>query len=351
MDGRQIAGPSLERGVVFQAHALLPWLTALQNVEFGVRSRWPAYDREQVREHSLRYLDMVGLAQAAGKKPCELSGGMKQRVGIARALANNPDVLLSDEATSALDPETTHNILALLRDINRKTGVTVVMITLQMQVVREVSDRVAVLSQGEVVEVGSTREVFAQPRHDVTRGMVSAATASDLTDATLAAVKERSAALAAAKPGQAVRLLRLSLTGTDASGSFLSDLSKQYSLDVGLVQARVEDIQGVAVGTMFVLAQGAPAAVKDAIAALTARDITRHRGGHRHSAGRADGARELAALHHAAGAGRDADHAQLRVPDSGRDAVWPGQDSRHHRHRDLRRAAADSPDRPGHPPG
>ena len=195
-------------------------------------------------------------------------------MGIARALANNPDVLLSDEATSALDPETTHNILALLRDINRKTGVTVVMITHQMEVVREVCDRVAVLSQGEVVEMGSTREVFAQPRHEVTRAMVSAATASDLTDATLAAVKQRIETLAAAKPGQAVRLLRLSLTGTDASGSFLSDLSTQYSLDVGLVQARVEDIQGVAVGTMFVLAQGTPAAVKDAIAALTARDIT-----------------------------------------------------------------------------
>ncbi|MNI69312.1 Methionine import ATP-binding protein MetN [compost metagenome] len=148
------------------------------------------------------------------------------------------------------------------------------MITHQMEVVREVCDRVAVLSQGEVVEIGSTREVFAQPRHEVTRGMVSAATASDLTDATLAAVKERIATLVAAAPTQAVRLLRLSLTGTDSSGSFLTDLSKQFSLDVGLVQARVEDIQGVAVGTMFVLVQGAPAAVKDAIAALAARDIT-----------------------------------------------------------------------------
>ena len=194
-------------------------------------------------------------------------------MGIARALANDPDVLLSDEATSALDPETTHNILALLRDINRKTGVTVVMITHQMEVVREVCDRVAVLSQGEVVEMGSTREVFAQPRHEVTRAMVSAATASDLTDATLAAAKQRIETLAAAQR-PAVRLLRLSLTGNDASGAFLSDLSRQFSLDVGLVQARVEDIQGVAVGTMFVLVQGAPAAVKDAVAALAARDIT-----------------------------------------------------------------------------
>ncbi|WZB70018.1 ATP-binding cassette domain-containing protein [Achromobacter xylosoxidans] len=221
-----------------------------------------------------RLLALVGLEHLRDRYPSQISGGQKQRVGIARALANDPDVLLSDEATSALDPETTHNILALLRDINRKTGVTVVMITHQMEVVREVCDRVAVLSQGEVVEMGSTREVFAQPRHAVTRAMVSAATASDLTDATLAAAKQRIETLAAAQPGQAVRLLRLSLTGNDASGAFLSDLSRQFSLDVGLVQARVEDIQGVAVGTMFVLVQGAPAAVKDAVAALAARDIT-----------------------------------------------------------------------------
>ena len=170
-------------------------------------------------------------------------------------------MLLSDEATSALDPETTHNILALLRDINRKTGVTVVMITHQMEVVREVCDRVAVLSQGEVVEMGSTREVFAQPRH-VTRAMVSAATASDLTEATLAAAKQRIETLAAAQPepGRAPaapvadrqrRLGRLPVRSV-----------RQFSLDVGLVQARVEDIQGVAVGTMFVLVQGAPAAVR-----------------------------------------------------------------------------------------
>ncbi len=259
-------------GMVFQGFNLLSRRTVYGNVALPLEIAGVA--KSEIPARVERLLALVGLEHLRDRYPSQISGGQKQRVGIARALANNPDVLLSDEATSALDPETTHNILALLRDINRKTGVTVVMITHQMEVVREVCDRVAVLSQGEVVEMGSTREVFAQPRHEVTRAMVSAATASDLTDATLAAVKQRIETLAAAKPGQAVRLLRLSLTGTDASGSFLSDLSTQYSLDVGLVQARVEDIQGVAVGTMFVLAQGAPAAVKDAIAALTARDIT-----------------------------------------------------------------------------
>src|SRR5690606_20255090 len=152
---------------------------------------------------------------------------------------------------SALDPETTHNILALLRDINQKTGVTVVMITHQMEVVREICDRVAVLSHGEVVESGRTQDIFATPRHEVTRAMVSAATASDLTDATLAAAEQRIADLTAAKPGTAARLWRMKLAGGATAGTVLSDLTRQHALDVSLVQARVEDIQGVAVGTLF----------------------------------------------------------------------------------------------------
>jgi D-methionine transport system ATP-binding protein len=148
------------------------------------------------------------------------------------------------------------------------------MITHQMEVVREVCDRVAVLAQGEVVELGATREVFAAARHEVTRAMVSAVTACTLTDATLAAVKQRIHTLARAHPGRALHLLRLSLPGDNASGTFLSELARQYTLDISLVQARIEDIQGVAVGTLFVLVQGVPSALNHALAALAAREIT-----------------------------------------------------------------------------
>ncbi len=258
-------------GMVFQGFNLLSRRTVYGNVALPLEiAGVPA---NEIPARVERLLALVGLESLRDSYPSQISGGQKQRVGIARALANNPDVLLSDEATSALDPETTHNILALLRDINKKTGVTVVMITHQMEVVREICDRVAVLSQGEVVEVGSTRDVFAQPKHDVTRSMVSAATASDLTDATLAAVQQRIQTLVAANPGQAIRLLRLSLTGNDTSSNVLSGLSREFALDVGLIQARIEDIQGVAVGTMFVLVQGTLKAVSDALSALAARDI------------------------------------------------------------------------------
>lgn len=258
-------------GMVFQGFNLLSRRTVYGNVALPLEIA--GVSRDQIPTKVERLLALVGLEHLRDRYPSQISGGQKQRVGVARALANDPDVLLSDEATSALDPETTHNILALLRDINRKTGITVVMITHQMEVVREICDRVAVLSHGEVVELGRTQDIFASPRHDVTRSMVSAATASDLTDATLAAVHQRIVDVVAARPGHAARLLRLQLTGSDAAGALLSDLARQHALDVSLVQARVEDIQGVAVGTLFVLVQGTPATIREALAALVAHEI------------------------------------------------------------------------------
>jgi D-methionine transport system ATP-binding protein len=259
-------------GMIFQGFNLLTRRTVYGNVALPLEIAGVA--RGEIPARVERLLALVGLEHLRDRFPSQISGGQKQRVGIARALANAPDVLLSDEATSALDPETTHTILDLLRDINRKTGVTVVMITHQMEVVREICDRVAVLSQGQIVEMGRTVDVFAAPRHEVTRGMVSAATATELFEDTLLAVRQRMRDAVLARPDAPVRLLRLSLGGDATAGALISDLTRRFALDVHVVQARIDDVQGVAVGTAFILAQGAEQALQQALADLAARKIT-----------------------------------------------------------------------------
>ena len=157
-------------GLVFQHFNLLSSRTVYGNAALPLElaGARPAEIRRKVEP----LLELVGLAPLRDRYPAQLSGGQKQRVGIARALAGDPRLLLSDEATSALDPETTRSILALLRQINRDLGLTIVLITHQMQVIRRIADRVAVLDAGRIVEQGRVADVFAQPRHAVTRSLL-----------------------------------------------------------------------------------------------------------------------------------------------------------------------------------
>lgn len=148
MDGREVAGPSLDRGVVFQGHALMPWLSAKKNVEFAVRSRWPRAPQATIEEICDRYLALVGLAGAAGKKPAELSGGMKQRVGIARAFAIEPKMLLLDEPFGALDALTRGVIQDELLRICAATGQTVFMITHDVDEAILLADKIMLMSNG-----------------------------------------------------------------------------------------------------------------------------------------------------------------------------------------------------------
>ncbi|MDP4923552.1 MAG: ABC transporter ATP-binding protein [Limnohabitans sp.] len=148
MDGREIAGPSLERGVVFQSHALMPWLTVRQNIAFAVRSKWPEWKAPQVHLHVEKHVGMVGLMHAIDKKPSQLSGGMKQRVGIARAFAIQPKMLLLDEPFGALDALTRGTIQDELMTIVRQTQQTVFMITHDVDEAILLSDRILLMSNG-----------------------------------------------------------------------------------------------------------------------------------------------------------------------------------------------------------
>ncbi len=148
MDNREVAGPSLERGVVFQGHALMPWLSAMSNIAFAVKSRWPDWNRIQVQTHCQKFLDMVGLTGAEHKKPSQLSGGMKQRVGIARAFAIQPKMLLLDEPFGALDALTRGTIQDELLRICEATRQTVFMITHDVDEAMLLADRILLMSNG-----------------------------------------------------------------------------------------------------------------------------------------------------------------------------------------------------------
>jgi len=148
MDGKEVSGPSRDRGVIFQNHSLLPWLSALGNVSFAVRARWPDWSRSRVREHSRSYLEMVGLAGAEDKKPSQLSGGMRQRVGIARAFAIEPKLLLMDEPFGALDALTRGVIQDELLQIWGRTHQTVFMITHDVDEAILLADRVLLMTNG-----------------------------------------------------------------------------------------------------------------------------------------------------------------------------------------------------------
>ncbi len=167
MDGREIAGPSLDRGVVFQSHALMPWLTVRQNIAFAVKSRWPDWSRAQINEHAEKFVALVGLSPAIDKKPSQLSGGMKQRVGIARAFAIQPKMLLLDEPFGALDALTRGTIQDELMGIVRETHQTVFMITHDVDEAILLADRILLMSNGPETpngyKPGGMAEVVVNP--------------------------------------------------------------------------------------------------------------------------------------------------------------------------------------------
>jgi D-methionine transport system ATP-binding protein len=248
-------------GMIFQHFNLLSSRSVYGNVALPLELA--GTPKAEIERRVRPLLDLVGLADLAERYPAQVSGGQKQRIGIARALANQPTVLLSDEATSALDPETTRSILSLLEDINRKLGLTIVLITHQMQVVQQICDRVAVMEAGAVVEVGDTLEVFARPATETTRSLL----ADVLRQAVPAeAVRHARAHLASG----AERLWRLNINGAAAGRPLLSTLVRDFGLEVNLLQGHIDEIRGTPFGSLLVLASGQPKALNDALAHLRA---------------------------------------------------------------------------------
>ncbi|MCC3778281.1 methionine ABC transporter ATP-binding protein [Streptomyces sp. UNOB3_S3] len=242
-------------GMIFQQFNLFRSRTVLGNVAYPLRLS--GLSRAEARERAGEVLRFVGLDGQARRYPEQLSGGQRQRVGIARALATEPGVLLCDEATSALDPRTTGEVLDLLRRVNGELGVTIMLITHEMEVVRSLCDHVAVMADGKVVETGGVHDVFSRPAHPVTEAFVRSA----LHDVPDAAALER---LRARHPG---RLVTVPVDGGDG----LSRLLREHGVDFTIAHAGVTEVQARTLGSVTYELRGAERDVDAVLARLTGK--------------------------------------------------------------------------------
>ncbi len=254
-------------GMIFQHFNLLASRTVFDNVALPLELE--GLRRAEIVARVVPLLELVGLSDLKDRYPAQISGGQKQRVGIARALASQPKVLLSDEATSALDPETTRSILALLREIRREFGLSIVLITHQMQVIKQVADQVAVIDAGRIVEQGQTLEVFSRPQHEVTRSLLDDVVPQTLPEPVLARVR----AILGAAPASQARLLRLVFSGCESDQPILSDVIRRFSVDLNILHGQIDEVQGRPFGALAVLARGANEQLRATVAHLRSSGV------------------------------------------------------------------------------
>ena len=249
-------------GMIFQHFNLLNSKTVYHNVAMPLLlAKTPKADIEkQVTE----LLDFVGLADQAQKYPDQLSGGQKQRIGIARSLATNPSVLLCDEATSALDPQTTKSILDLLRKINKEYNITILLITHEMGVIREICDKVAVLEAGKVIEQGSVFDIFSNPQQPTTKRFVRSVMNDELPDSLLAQIQ-------AAESDNAI--YRLQFTGSSVGKPFMSRVSRDFKVDLNVLFGNITELQGVPYGNLIVEFSGEPSEIALALSSIRESEI------------------------------------------------------------------------------
>ncbi|MGE7920334.1 methionine ABC transporter ATP-binding protein [Viridibacillus sp. NPDC093762] len=231
--------------MIFQHFNLLWSRTVEENIAFPLEIA--GLSKAESQKKVLELIELVGLKGREKAYPSQLSGGQKQRVGIARALANNPEVLLCDEATSALDPETTDSILDLLVDINEKLGLTIVLITHEMHVIRKICHRVAVMEAGQVVENGDVLDVFQSPQADVTKRFVS-----QITDT----IERKESIEQIIENYPSGTLVKLMFVGSSTGQPVISHLSRELNLDVNIVHGNISQTKSGPYGTLIIQLDG-----------------------------------------------------------------------------------------------
>ncbi|MCO8087151.1 MULTISPECIES: methionine ABC transporter ATP-binding protein [Acinetobacter] len=240
-------------GMIFQHFNLLQTKTVAANIEMPMKLLgWSAAEREKRLNELLEFIDLKHKKDAY---PDELSGGQKQRVGIARALANHPKILLCDEATSALDPQTTQSVLELLKKINREQGITIVMVTHEMDVIESVCDYVAVMEHGQVIETGSTLDIFSQPQHPTTKNFIQTVLQQQLPVNILNNLENQNQH----------SIYCLKFLGKSAQETVIQAVIKQFDLSLNILFANMTEINGAVIGQMFIQLLGDPAIIQQAL--------------------------------------------------------------------------------------
>ena len=245
-------------GMIFQHFNLLSSRTVEENVAFALEiANW---NKNEIKERVAMLLDIVGLSDKAKYYPSQLSGGQKQRVSIARALANNPDILLSDEATSALDPKTTKSILELIKKIQQKFSLTVVMITHQMEVVKEVCNRVAIMSDGRIVEEGGVHHIFADPKNEITKELISYV--HQQTDTEIDYLHHKGK-----------KIVKVKFLGTSTQEPIISKVIKEYGIDISVLGGTIDKLATMNIGHLYLELDGDLSAQDKAIELMGTMDV------------------------------------------------------------------------------
>lgn len=265
LSGKELRKARKKIGMIFQHFNLMPSRTIFGNVAYPLRGS--GLSKEEISEKVHHLLELVGISEKENAFPSQLSGGQKQRVAIARALANDPGILLCDEATSALDPQTTKSILKLLQQLNQTLGITVVVITHEMAVVKEICNRVAVMDHGDVVEEGEVFHVFASPKEPLTRSFIK-------TTSNLQKIEELIAAdspVVATKKGELI--VRLSYVEKNTSEPLISTVTQKFGIILNIVFADVEIVQSAPIGGTVAIVSGEGSRIDEALQYLRDKNV------------------------------------------------------------------------------
>ena len=252
-------------GMIFQQFNLFPSRTVFENVAFALNKS--GQSKAEITQKVRHLLTLVDIADKELAYPSQLSGGQKQRVAIARALANDPRVLLCDEATSALDPTTTKSILQLLKKLNEQLGLTLVIITHEMAVVKEICDRVAIMDQGDVIEQGDVFSIFANPEHDVTKNFIRSTSNLQKIEELL----ESNAAVTQIKPGELI--VRLWYFTKNVNEPVISNVARLFDIDLNIIFADIEIIRDSPIGGTVASLSGQPENIEKALAYIKSKNV------------------------------------------------------------------------------